>query len=87
MSPGSIRARRGDPRHGAWPVRGGRPYLGIRCRRWPSFGTEMVALESGGAGFIEEQKQLDAFDTRETIGDSVLQKVLLYRKEFFRYII
>ena len=46
----------------------------------------MVSPGSGGAQLHEELDELNVFDARETIGDSVLQEVLLHRKEFFRHI-
>ena len=46
----------------------------------------MDAAGTGETKLHEELDELNVFDASEMIGDSVLQKVLLYRKEFFRHI-
>ena len=41
---------------------------------------------TGETKLHEKLDELNVFDAREMIEDSVLQKVPLYRKEFFRHI-
>ena len=49
-------------------------------------GTEMDIAGTCETKLHEELDELNVFDAREMIEDSVLQKVPLYRKEFFRHI-